>query len=315
MDNFPQGLTDLHRFLEIAEQGSLTAAAERLGVSQSALSRSVQSLERAYGSRLLDRGKRGVQLTGPGQRLIGRAQEMIRLHDMTVHELSSFDAEPAGRVQIGLPISTSRIFATPLVARVAARYPKVELAITEDISENMEIGLSKGELDLAILVSPKTRRGKLNTAPIAAEQLRVVMAPGHPLATTEALDWHDLARERMVAHPQGNFMRHWLNRMNARYGLNVTVAAEVNSRTLMVELVKAGIGIALLPGSAVAEEVETGAVTARPLEGMRIVWSLAFHNQRPPSGVVARVEAVMLEQAAEVAARGYWTALAGAGLR
>ena len=310
MDRSDESVSDLYRFLEIAEQRNLTAAAERLGVSQSALSRSVQALEQAYGSRLLDRGKRGVRLTESGQIFVERAREMVNLHEATVRELSDFDADPGGGVRIGLPISTSRVFATPLVALVAERHPRVTLAITEDISENMEIGLSKGHLDLAILVSPKTRRGKLHTSPIAAEQLLAVMPPDHPLAARATLEWRDLAGQPMVAHPEGNFMRHWLTRMNARYGLGVHLAAEVNSRTLMVELVKAGIGVALMPGCAVVEELANGAVAGRPINGMRIVWSVAFDGQRQPSGIVERVQVLMQELAGDLTRQGIWTPVA-----
>lgn len=312
MDRASESLSDLYRFLEIAEQGNLTAAAERLGVSQSALSRSVQALEQAYGSRLLDRGKRGVRLTEPGQIFVERAREMVNLHEATVRELTDFDADPGGRVRIGLPISTSRVFATPLVALVARRHPRVTLAITEDISENMEIGLSKGHLDLAILVSPKTRRGKLHTSPIAAEQLLAVMPPDHPLTNRARLDWQDLAGQSIVAHPEGNFMRHWLTRMNARHGLGVQLSAEVNSRTLMVELVKAGIGIALMPGCSVVEELASGAVVGRPIGSMRIVWSVAYDGQRQPSGIVERVQRLMEELAADLARQGIWTPVATA---
>lgn len=315
MDKSSESLSDLYRFLEIAEQGSLTATAERLGISQSALTRSVQALEQAYGSRLLDRGKRGVRLTEPGQIFVERAREMVNLHEATVRELTDFDADPGGRVRIGLPISTSRVFATPLVALTAQRHPRVTLAITEDISENMEIGLSKGHLDLAILVSPKTRRGKLHTSPIAAEQLLVVTPPGHPLAERARLEWRDLAGQAIVAHPEGNFMRHWLTRMNGRHALGVHLVAEANSRTLMVELVRAGIGVALMPGCSVTEELANGTVVGRPLDGMRIVWSVAYDGQRQPSGIVERVQVLMQELAADLARQGIWTPVAAASPR
>ncbi|WP_018700843.1 LysR family transcriptional regulator [Amorphus coralli] len=313
MDRAAESLSDLYRFMEIADQGSLTSAAERLGISQSALTRSVQSLEHAYGSRLLDRGKRGARLTDSGKLFLQRAREMVELHEATVREISAFDADPGGRVRIGLPISTSRVFATPLVARLAERHPRIRLAITEDISENMEIGLSRGHLDLAVLVSPKTRRGRLHTAPMASEQLLAVMPPGHPLADRARLGWRDLAGQTMVAHPDGNFMRHWLTRMNARYGLGVRLATEVNSRTLMVELVRAGIGVALMPGSAVTEEIASGTVVGRPLGSMRLVWSVAYDAQRAPAGITGRVEETMRELARDLAKGGIWTAISGAG--
>ena len=78
----------------------------------------------------------------------------------------------------------------------------------------------------------------------------------------------------------------------------------------MVELVKAGIGVALMPGCAVVEELANGAVAGRPINGMRIVWSVAFDGQRQPSGIVERVQVLMQELAGDLTRQGIWTPVA-----
>lgn len=144
-------LRQLRYFVAIVDSGSLTKAAERVFVAQSALSHQLAQLEAELGVRLLDRSRRGVEPTEAGLRFLPHAVAMLRQAEDAVASARSTGAEPEGQVVLGLPHSASHALALPLLREVRQQLPRVTLELTEELTGNLMRQLRSGQVQLAVL--------------------------------------------------------------------------------------------------------------------------------------------------------------------
>ena len=130
-------LRQLRYFVAIADSGSVTKAAERVFVAQSALSHQLAQLEAELGVSLFERSRRGVGLTEAGQRFFPHAVSILRQAEEAVASARSTRQEPEGPVVFGLPHSASSALALPLMREVRQRFPRVTLELTEELTGNL----------------------------------------------------------------------------------------------------------------------------------------------------------------------------------
>lgn len=172
----------LRSFLAIAGTGSYRAAADRVGRTPSALSMQIQRLEEIVGERLFTRDRPPVRLTGPGEKMMGYARRLLALQDET---LAAFDHRaPTGRVRLGIPDDYASGILKPILVRLAADYPRLEIEITCAQSSALIPQLQDGHLDLALIThTPGRPRGKL----VRREPLVWAAGPGADLAPDRPL--------------------------------------------------------------------------------------------------------------------------------
>lgn len=139
----------LRSFVTIAELGSFTAAGERLGRTQSAVSLQIKRLEDQTGRRLFLRTPRALSLTGDGERLLGPARQMLRLNDAALAEMR--EPEMAGRVRLGVPEDFATAHLPSVLAAFAAAHPLVELEVTCDLTLNLLERFHRGDFDLVLV--------------------------------------------------------------------------------------------------------------------------------------------------------------------
>src|SRR5215813_9718906 len=175
---FARGATGAHvttdqlsAFLTLAQEKRFVSAARRLGMSQSGLSRQVQSLERELGTRLMVRTPRGVVLTGSGERYLVHAQRA----------LDALQRGASGLVALGTLPTVGAYLLPELLPRFHKLYPEVRLRLLEETSELLEDRVAKGELDLAVLNLP-VRRVDLVQQKLWSEDFVLAVPRGHPLA-------------------------------------------------------------------------------------------------------------------------------------
>lgn len=145
-------LAVLRAFVAAAERASITSAANALNLTQGAVSQQVRRLETDLGIRLLDRGRTGVRPTADGERFLGKARQLIALHDQIWIEMAPQRVE--GRVRLGVPLDLARICIEGPLKRYSMQHPTVELSLACASSPDLLEALSKGELDLAIAQEP-----------------------------------------------------------------------------------------------------------------------------------------------------------------
>ncbi|MEN9559984.1 MAG: hypothetical protein RLZZ502_1195, partial [Pseudomonadota bacterium] len=149
-------LLQLHYFSRVAKVGSLTLAAQELGINQSQLSRIMQQLETSMGQHLFKRTGRGMKCTEAGLLLLSHAEQIIFHAEQAKEAMGSLSRQASGQVGIGLPPSWSQILAVPLLEYMRLNLPHAKLSLSEGLSLGLSHSLSSGQLDMCLLYPTQT---------------------------------------------------------------------------------------------------------------------------------------------------------------
>lgn len=148
------GANDLSYFLEVATVGSITRAAERLGIRQPSLSVAIQRLEARFGTELLIRNKTGVELTRAGRQLANRARAFLTEWQNLELDVSRHDDEPRGRFTIGCHVSIAAHWLPGTLPSMLSKWPRLELQLVHELSRRVNDLVVSHELDFGIVVNP-----------------------------------------------------------------------------------------------------------------------------------------------------------------
>jgi LysR family nitrogen assimilation transcriptional regulator len=168
----------LRYFVQIAELGSITAAAQRLRVAQPSLTRHLHKLEEDLGVVLFVRAHRGVVLTAAGRSLLERGIRILSDVDRTSRELRLEGDEPSGKVVLGVTPTLCPVLLPQLVARVRRDYPKIELDIQQNGSMKLPDWLMDGRVDVAVMAQIGSDYRYISAKPLAREEMVLLTAPG-----------------------------------------------------------------------------------------------------------------------------------------
>lgn len=242
-------LVKLRSFVAVAETGSFSQAAAMQHQAQSSLSRQVAALEAELGQRLLERHGRGAVPTEAGQVLLGHARGLLDAAERALTDLRELQANPGGRVTVGLPPRVALGLSVPLVHAFRAQFPRAVITVLEGLSMSLREQLIAGRLDLAILFDPPPAP-QIRTEPLLREPLLLVAPPGSRLPPRVALA--ALPQYPLVLPSAPNAIRALLDRSLAPRGITLQVAAEVGAVGTALALVARGEGCSVLPESALA---------------------------------------------------------------
>lgn len=295
----------LRYFVRIAELGNMTRASAALHIAQPALSAQMASLEAQLGTRLFDRSAHGVRLTASGHSLMRRAVPLLRQLQEARDTAASADDQPAGKVSLGIPGSTAKMLAVPLVRRVAA-HGAILLEMVERPSAELVGLVAAGQLDMAIAVDAAAHRGAI-IAPLLREELFVVLPPG-AAGARRRISMAQLSAQPMLLPGAPSTIRLRVDAALLNAQLPCRLVAEVGNTDMLLRLVRAGLGWTVLPWSAVAQEVHAQQLLALPLAGqvLRRELSLCVSDAVPlsPAGQWLRDAVLALVQ--ELGASGQW---------
>jgi molybdate transport repressor ModE-like protein len=253
---------------EVARRGSLSAAAEALSYSGSAVSQQIAALEREAGTALLERRARGVVLTEAGQVLVRHAETVLAQLAAAEAELAALENLRTGRLRLA-SFATAGASLLPLaVDAFRARHPEIAFSIRQaSPQESVEL-LREGALDLAITVDldPTPAEG-VEVVHLFGDPVKLALHRDHPLAGAEEIRLADLREETWIDVPRLTSGGKVLARACERAGFSPRVAYESDDYTAIQELVGAGVGIALLPDLALCPPHEQ--VVLRSLDADR----------------------------------------------
>jgi LysR family nitrogen assimilation transcriptional regulator len=245
----------------IADQASFTRAAAKTGLTQSALSRHVQRLEREFSTRLLYRDGRGVKLTEPGLRLVESARQIVQSIDGLKEEFLAQPTRFRGKVTLGLPPSLGAAISAAIVRAFNSQYPEARLRVVVAFSGVLAEWLEAGRIDVAVLYDVR-RSATLLVTPLLTEFLYLVEAPrGSKRSATAELQ--ELAMGSYVLASSENGMRKIVDKAADRLKIKMNIAAELDSLDATKELVETGPERGVLPLGAVHREVRAGRIVAR----------------------------------------------------
>jgi LysR family carnitine catabolism transcriptional activator len=264
------GLAELQAFACLADLLSFRTAADELGLSASALSRSIARVEDRLGTRLFDRDTRNVALTPQGQAL---QQLTRRILDEAATALTEFDAYLAarrGRVTLaGLPSLTASLLPR-LIARFLASHPDVEIAIIDALSDGVLGAVREGRADFGFTAGAVDGSGRLSFRPLAEDEFMAVGHPDSPLAERRIYRWEEFGRHPFVAMTIGTSVRALTDAAWAQAGVAIRPRFEVAHLATAGALAAAGLGITALP-SLTLPVLGRGPFVTRTLDGPRLV--------------------------------------------
>ncbi|MFE7510815.1 LysR family transcriptional regulator [Streptomyces sp. NPDC057540] len=250
----------LTTFEKVADVLSFTRAAAELGYAQSSVTSQIRALESSLGVDLFERLGSRIRLTEAGERLLPYARRMAELAEEARTAVAA-TAEPSGPIAIGTMESLTSYRLPPLLEYFHHRYPKVRLTLRPTLGDETRQALRQGTYDVGFLMEAETGHEGLESEVLAPEPLVLVAAPGHPLADRTELGTADLTGTPLVGTEPGCAYRDLFEA-----ALRAPRFLEFGTIEASKRAVASGLGIALLPRVAVAEELAGGTLVPLPWE-------------------------------------------------
>ena len=304
----------LHYFVTVAQAGSFSEGARRLHIAQPALSRHVKDMEESLGVALLVRDARGVKLTADGELLLAHGLDVLHRLESLPRLVGSRSQRVAGRVAVGLPTSASAVLSVPLLRAAFERYPAVRIHLVESLSGYLQEWIESGRIDLAVLFDAQPSPG-VSLEPILVEDLWLVGGPGALPAGLTEVPLTDLARYRLVLTSGSHSHRRLIEGHALAGGLQLQIAAEVDSLAVQKALVADGQMHTILAHSAIHADLAAGQLSAARIVSPTISRPVAIATARARSDSQAcnAIAALMLEVARELVRQGVWVGRAADG--
>lgn len=258
----------LRYFVAVAEEGSLTRAAERLFVSQPALTKQIKQLETQLGVPLFTRSRAGMALTEPGQALVTRVPALLADWDQALRETKSMAGRAARVLRVGFVASAANETTQQIIATFARRRPGWRVDMRQAAWSNPTAGLARGDVDAALLRLPFPGQDTLRVEVLFSEPRWVALPTAHPFATRDQIPFRDLWEEPFVAAPPetGWWREYWLA-ADERDGHPVRIGAVTDQPDDWLSAIANGYGIALTPESSARFYARPG-ITYRPVSGV-----------------------------------------------
>ncbi|MBI2909109.1 MAG: LysR family transcriptional regulator [Chloroflexi bacterium] len=274
----------LQHFYWVAKLGAYSRAAEQLGLSEPAVHRSVQNLERECGVQLLCREKGRLRATHAGRILQEYGERFNTLQLAAEESVSELVAPRTAVVLFGV----SRIFAVDVgrcLARWKSEYPDAHIGVTGGLRGELYVRVLAGELDFA-LASVAGLPAGLTSSNVAFEDEVIVVGPaGHPLSKRRAVSLAEISTERFVTSMPGTTAHSLLLEIAEETRARLNVVAEVGQAETELELVAGGYGIGIRSRHLVEEAIRQGRLSVIAVAGFprRVLYGFVFRSAAPPS--------------------------------
>jgi LysR family nitrogen assimilation transcriptional regulator len=234
-------IRQLRYFMEIAQQGSLTKASEKLGIAQPSLGYQIRRLEEELQLPLLVRSSRGVELTPAGRLLYEEGGAIVTSLETLRQRLLDASAVVRGKVSVGFTPSVAERLLVPLIEQVRIAHPSLKLSITEDLSSNLIAMIEGGQIDLALAYDVQTR-SSLSLEKIESEPIGFACAAGSSASRKDVFEFKDIADQPLVLHKMPHRMRQVIEQVAAQHNVKLNIAFEMQSGPAILRLVEHGLG-------------------------------------------------------------------------
>lgn len=242
-------LRDLELFVAVADAGSIARAAERSHTVASAVSKRISDLEESFGTALIARGAKGVELTAAGHALLVRARVLLHQATQLDDEMRRHASGARGYVRVFANISAIVEFLPGALASFAQDHPDIHVHLEEHVSSAIAAAVADNSADLGIVSEPPVIEGLL-TVPFRNDELVLVLQPAHPLAKRKSISFAEIADQPFVSLHADSSLHRLLTRAAAEAGAALNWRIHVTSFDAVCAMVAAGLGISVVPRAA-----------------------------------------------------------------
>jgi DNA-binding transcriptional LysR family regulator len=278
-------LPSLSTFVRAAEQGSFTAAAASLGITQAAVSQRIAALEKELRASLFDRRAGRVALTEAGARLYDYARRILDLHEEARKDLGGVHPSVSGDLPIAASSVPGECYLPALLSLFRETFPHIHVRATIGDSASVMKDVLKGRAALG-LVGQKTENPSLESRPIGTDSLVLILPPNHPLTGRKNISLKALAAQPLIIREPGSGSRCALRKALERASssleaMNITL--EMGSTAAIKDAVRRGLGASFVSRSAVERELGSGELKTAAVRGLTLTRTLyALHHRRRP---------------------------------
>lgn len=269
-------LTLLRSFVAVAESGAITSAAERIGITQPALSRRIAQLEDHLGVELLVRGRQGAQLTEIGRLVEIEAQGLIAGYERMRETVASHQRLEGGTVRIGGGATAVSFVLPEAIAAFRIAHPQVRFQLREAGSSEIANDVVAGQLELGVVTLP-VRDRELSVTPLINDRIVLVARRDHPLARRRRVRVADLADQAFVAFEAGSALRQIIDGRLREAGVEINVVMELRSIPAILRMVATTGNLAFVSRLGMEQNID---VAELPVPGLRIERRLAVIARR-----------------------------------
>lgn len=274
MDQLLFDLNDLQAMVAVVEQGSFRAAAVTLNISQPALSRRIAKLERALNVQLFERTTRRVATTLVGREFFSKAQEILDGVQRSLHNISDISRSHYSQVTLACVPSVAHNLLPPILHHFHLQFPRIRIRIADEGAHEVLNNVLRGDSDFGVNFLGGAEKG-IDFEPLVVEHFVLACPPGHPLADAEAVTWDQIALYPYMTVGKSSGNRMMLDQAMAPSERRPPAFVEVRHVTSLLEMIKAGLGIGVVPQLAMPREHD-GALVAVPLAGPAITRTLGI---------------------------------------
>lgn len=274
-------LNKLEVFAAVVRAGSFSAAAQQLLMTQPAVSQHVHDLEASLGTRLFERGRRGVTLTPAGEKLHSYTRAIFQLVAEAENAITDVGQLAAGQVRIGATPGISVYLLPEPIQEFHARYPKLQVSTQTGITAQILQDLQHGKLDVGLIEGELEEQLDpiLGVQMLEAVEQWVVVGPKHPWWGNSEVTLAELGDQTFVLRQRNSQTRIWLEGVFQEHGLHPRIAAEFDNVESIKRAVINSASITVLPEYAVQHEIEEGRLwllhaAGRPLlRTLKVLWN------------------------------------------
>lgn len=282
-------LTRLRLLRELAHRGTMTAVAEAMGLTSSAVSQQLATLEREADAKLLEQAGRRVRLTAQGERLAAHADSILRQVEAAALELREAAVQPAGELEVASFSTFARQHLLPAVARAQRRFPRLRVRLRELESDDALAAVREGRCDLAVSFAynlvPRAPVAGLSAQPLLEEPVLLALPPAWR-DRGGAVDLRRLARQDWIVGSRQSDDGLLAERACAAAGFVPRIAHTIDDYELMLGMVAAGFGVGFVPRLALrgpsADAVSVRAVRGAPPTRRIQAWTRDALSDSPP---------------------------------
>lgn len=275
MENFR-----LKVFRTVAEEASFRRAAERLHLSQPAVSQQIHALEEELSTTLFDRGKGRIRLTDAGVVLLRYARKGARLAEEARTALERMRGETAGKLRVGASMTITQYILPRMLGAFLEQHPRIELSVTSGNTENIVAALAKREIDLGLIEGPVSSRDVFRQR-FFEDRLVLIVGRKYPWPQRgptrsphkAAIPVRALTEVPLLMRERGSGSRHVVELALRRAGLrpkDLRIAMDLDSIVAIISAVEAGLGAGFVSEWAIQKEMRLGTVRVVPVEGLDI---------------------------------------------
>ena len=281
MSDLPFTLDQLRILHAISNEGSFKKAAEKLYISQPAVSLQVQNLERQLNTPLFYRDKRKARLTETGQFLIKYCDRILSLCEETCRALDELHTLQSVGLIIGASQTTGTYLMPRLIGVFRHKYPKIDVELKVHSTRKISWDVANGNIDLALVGGevPKEVQTTLDVISYAEDELALILPLSHSFAAKKAIQKEDLYRLNYIALNTKSSIRNVIEKTLLDHGIDINnfkIEMELNSIEAIKNAVNSGLGAAFVSVSAITKELELGMFHWAKIEGITIKRTLSI---------------------------------------